>query len=161
MIRIEYAASFEGPPTEENPRGVSIRPGHIDTVDSVEGERLIARGMAFEVDENGVTLRETPAERDRRRAADRLRDGRELTDEDRAALARAATRPSRDEAEEPTEEERQAMASMEADMLNQRQAQPERAVATPPVERATTQTPPPAPGAGKRGGKNAPAAPEA
>lgn len=57
-MRIEYRAPFEGPRTEENPKGLSIRAGDKRTVEDGEGLRLVDRDLAYRLDDDDERIHE-------------------------------------------------------------------------------------------------------
>lgn len=52
-MRVEYTVPMEGP-------GVSRRTGQQDDVSEAEGERLVARGLAHRIADDGQVLRVAP-----------------------------------------------------------------------------------------------------
>jgi len=58
-MRVEFTIPMEGPRTAAAPKGVSRRPGSQEIVSLAEGERLVSRGMAHEVGDDGVAIKRT------------------------------------------------------------------------------------------------------
>lgn len=58
-VNVEFTVPMEGPRTDAAPKGVSRRPGSTEYVTRAEADRLIGRGMAFELDDTGQPIRST------------------------------------------------------------------------------------------------------